>query len=92
MKQMNFLHDRPLKNQIGISLRLEKELHSIGIMTMVDLLRVGAVEAYHALQKKNGKRLSVKYLYAFESAIVGEHWFDFSEERKMELRAKAGLS
>lgn len=40
----------------------------------------------------NRKKLSVKYLYAFESAIVGEHWFDFSEERKAALRAKAGLS
>lgn len=46
-----FLHDRPLNNQIGIALRLERELHSIGIMTMADLLCAGAVEAYRALQK-----------------------------------------
>lgn len=49
--QANFLHSRPLNNQLGIARRLEKELHSIGIMTMDDLLRVGSVEAHCLLQK-----------------------------------------
>lgn len=90
--QAKFLHSRSLNNQLGIARRLEKELHSIGIMTMDDLLRVGSVKAYCLLQKPQGKKLSVKYLYAFEGAIVGEHWFDFSEEQKAAIRAKAGLS
>jgi len=85
------LHNRPLSHQMGIARTLEKKLHSVGIVTIYDLEKVGAVEAYRRLQKKYGGKLRISYLYAFEGAIMGEHWFDFSKEQKAAIRAKAGI-
>jgi hypothetical protein len=72
--------DRSLSWQLGISHRLEKKLHAAGIMTMDDLIKTGSAEAYHRIQKSDGKKLRISYLYAFEGAIIGRHWFDFIVE------------
>lgn len=80
-------HARPLHHQFGISKKLAGKLNLIGITTMHELIEIGSVQAYKRLQKA-GKAPYISALYAFEGAIIGEHWYCFSAEQKAEIRSR----
>ncbi len=56
-------------------------LHAVGIHSISDLRRLGAVNAYRAV-KARGFRASKVLLYAIEGALVDVHWNDIPAERK----------
>jgi len=59
-------------------------LEAIGVRTLADLRRVGAVPAYVALKRIRG-RVSLNMLYALAGAVDGVHWLDVKRERRLEL-------
>ncbi len=59
-------------------------LAGIGIHTLDDLRRAGAVNTYLKL-KLLGKPASLVMLYALEGAITNTHWLVVKRERKREL-------
>ncbi|WP_312932256.1 TfoX/Sxy family protein [Pseudomonas sp.] len=59
-------------------------LHAVGIHTISDLRRLGAVGAYRAVQLR-GFRVSKVLLYAIEGALQDVHWNDLPAERKQAL-------
>lgn len=59
-------------------------LHAVGIHSVADLRRLGAVDAYRAV-KNRGFRASKVLLYAIEGALLGVHWNDVPPERKQAL-------
>ena len=56
-------------------------LHAVGIHSISDLRRLGAVDAYRAV-KARGFRASKVLLYAIEGALLDVHWNDIPPERK----------
>ena len=56
-------------------------LHAVGIHSISDLKRLGAVDAYRAV-KARGFRASKVLLYAIEGALLDVHWNDIPAERK----------
>ena len=56
-------------------------LHAVGIHSISDLRRLGAVNAYRAV-KARGFRASKVLLYAIEGALVDVHGNDIPAERK----------
>ena len=56
-------------------------LHAVGIHSISDLRRLGAVDAYRAV-KARGFRASKVLLYAIEGALLDVHWNDIPAERK----------
>ena len=54
---------------------------AVGIHSISDLRRLGAVNAYRAV-KARGFRASKVLLYAIEGALVDVHWNDIPAERK----------
>ena len=61
-------------------------LNAIGIFSLDDLRRVGAVPAFLELRRA-GFRVSIVMLYALEGALTGTHWLTVKPERKHELLA-----
>lgn len=59
-------------------------LHAVGIHSLSDLRRLGAVSAYRAV-KLRGFRASKVLLYAIEGALLDMHWNDLPGERKQAL-------
>lgn len=59
-------------------------LHAVGIHSVSDLRRLGAVGAYRAVRRR-GFRASKVLLYAIEGALLDIHWSDISAERKEAL-------
>ncbi len=59
-------------------------LHAVGIHSLSDLRRLGAVGAYRAV-KMRGFRVSKVLLYAIEGALQDIHWNDLPIERKQAL-------
>ena len=59
-------------------------LHAVGIHSISDLRRLGAVDAYRAV-KARGFRASKVLLYAIEGALLDVHWNDVPAERKEAL-------
>lgn len=56
-------------------------LHAVGIHSISDLRRLGAVDAYRAVRTR-GFRASKVLLYAIEGALLDVHWNDVPPERK----------
>jgi len=59
-------------------------LHASGIHNAADLHRMGAIQAYRAVQTR-GFRTSKTLLYAIEGALRDRHWYDLSLEIKDSL-------
>ncbi|MFD1215033.1 MULTISPECIES: TfoX/Sxy family protein [Microbulbifer] len=59
-------------------------LHSIGIRTLEDLRRVGAVEAFISIRGR-GINASRVLLYAIQGAILDTHWNDLDPDLKARL-------
>ncbi|MDA7978736.1 MAG: TfoX/Sxy family protein [Pirellulales bacterium] len=75
----------------NIGATVANRLRGIGIDSLDDLKRVGAVQAYAMMKEQNeGKTLPVcYYLYSLQGAITGVHWDALGQETKDELRRKA---
>jgi DNA transformation protein len=59
-------------------------LHAVGINTLVELRRVGAVEAYKRIKERD-INVSKVMLYALQGALMDVHWNDLAPELKLEL-------
>lgn len=57
----------------------------VGIQTLNDLRRVGAIGAYRILQT-HGFNPSINLLYAVAAALRGIHWQELSTSEKTALR------
>ena len=68
-----------MSNQIGIAElkslgpKSSEILARVGITTLGDLKKVGAVSAY-VMAKRANKNVSLNLLWALESALTGEPW------------------
>lgn len=63
-------------------------LEQVGIRTLGDLKRTGAVAAY-LLAKQRQPKCSLNLLYALEGALTGVRWNQLSEKTRQRLRAEA---
>ena len=63
-------------------------LHAVGINTLNDLDRVGAVEAYCKI-KARGIPVSKVMLYALQGALLNAHWNDLDPNMKTSLVEEA---
>ena len=64
-------------------------LAEVGINTIAELRRVGAVAAYRRLKHWNPRLVSLNALYAMHAAIEGTHWRAVDDETKARLRSEA---
>ncbi|SDI80242.1 TfoX C-terminal domain-containing protein [Pseudomonas flavescens] len=62
-------------------------LHAVGIHTVTDLRRHGAVGAYRAVRAR-GFRASKVLLYAIEGALLDIHWSELPALRKESLNVQ----
>ncbi|CAD5106936.1 TfoX/Sxy family protein [Zestomonas carbonaria] len=62
-------------------------LHAVGIHSATDLRRLGAVDAYRAVQAR-GFRASKVLLYAIEGALLDVHWNELPASRKEALNGQ----
>ncbi|MCY1271986.1 hypothetical protein D9M68_353970 [compost metagenome] len=62
-------------------------LHAVGIHSATDLRRLGAVDAYRAVQAR-GFRASKVLLYAIEGALLDVHWNELPPARKEALNGQ----
>ncbi|MCF7534740.1 TfoX/Sxy family protein [Pseudomonas petrae] len=56
-------------------------LHAAGIHTIADLRRLGAIQAYRAVQVR-GFRASKALLYSLEGALSNRPWSELPQEHK----------
>lgn len=59
-------------------------LHAIGINSLEDLQKKGAVNAYNEI-KQRGIRVSKVLLYALHGAMTNTHWNDIDSQIKQQL-------
>ena len=67
----------------GLGPKSQAMLARIGVHTLAQLRRVGAVTAY--VRAKHDDAVSLNLLYALVSAMEGRDWRDIKRERKLEL-------
>lgn len=80
-----------LKNLPNIGKTLSSRLQGIGIYTLEDLKKTGAVKAFQFLQEKSPQTLPLcYYLYSFQAALKGIKWTDLTETEKRKLRKAVG--
>ena len=63
-------------------------LRTIGVNSLADLNKKGAVAAYIEI-KQRGIRVSKVLLYALHGAMIDTHWNDLDTETKQRLVAEA---
>jgi hypothetical protein len=66
-------------------------LAGIGITTIEELRRVGAVTAYGMVTLREGRAATANLLYALHAALEGIHWTEVTAAEKRRLRREAGL-
>ncbi len=74
----------PVSDLTNLGPKSREWLASIGIRSVTDLRRVGAVPAYVAL-KRAQPRASLNLLYALVGAMDGVHWLEVRRARRLEL-------
>ena len=81
-------HEKMLTVDRGLNLGPKSTtwLNAIGIFTLDDLRRIGAVPAFLELRRA-GFNVSIVMLYALEGALTDTHWLTVKRERKQELTA-----
>ena len=77
-----------LKNLGAASVNI---LYAIGIHSIQELRRMGAVEAYNRIRAR-GIQVSKVMLYALEGALIDVHWNQLDPALKNELLEKAELA
>jgi hypothetical protein len=79
---------QPVARMRNIGARSAHLLHSIGVKTRADLVRLGALEVYRQLLER-GAKPSLSLLYALHGAIVERDWNALGEKEKAYLKAEA---
>ena len=74
----------PVSDLRNLGPKSREWLAAIGIRSVEDLRRAGAVPAYVAL-KRSRAGVSLNALYALVGALEGAHWLDVKRERRLEL-------
>jgi DNA transformation protein len=59
-------------------------LNAVGVKTLEDLKRVGAVETYRRIKARD-INVSKVMLYALQGALLDLHWNDLPEDMKIRL-------
>jgi DNA transformation protein and related proteins len=72
----------------GIGPKTRSWLEEIGIHSIEDLRRLGAVETYKRLKAARPREVSLNALYGLEAALTDTHWLHLPDEVKAELRAQ----
>ena len=63
-------------------------LAEIGIRTLPELQRCGAVTAYRMIRERHPRRISLNLLWALEGAIRDLDWRELDEDAKQQLRTQ----
>ncbi len=63
-------------------------LAEIGVESLEDLERVGAVEAYRRVKGTQPQKASLNLLWALQGALMDLHWTDVPDEIKSQLLAR----
>ncbi|PJC88077.1 DNA transformation protein [Vibrio sp. HA2012] len=74
-----------LKDLPNLRLGTERMLKKAGINTVSELKKIGAVDAYKAIQKTHSNSVSLELLWSLEGAIEGKHWSVLSKQTRDEL-------
>jgi len=67
-------------------------LASVGITTVAELRRVGAVEAFGRVRFSIGRAATRNLLYALEAALRDVHWTEITPDEKVRLCHAAGIA
>ena len=77
-----------LRNLGPVSVRW---LESAGITSVEELRRVGPAAAYGRVSLREGRAVSLNFLYSLYAALEGIGWDEVPERVKERLRREAGL-
>jgi DNA transformation protein len=82
--------NRKLTDLKNIGKKIASRLNEVGILSEVDLRRVGSVDAHHMISARYpDEKLPVcYYLYSFEGALTDKHWNEIGERRKQQLKSQ----
>lgn len=67
-----------------------KWLAEIGVESLEDLERVGAVEAHRRVRANEPQKASLNLLWALQGALMDLHWADVPDEIKQDLLDELG--
>ena len=67
-----------------------KWLAAVGVESIEDLERTGAVEAYRRVRQLEPAKVSLNLLWALQGALMELHWADVPHEVKEELLVELG--
>ncbi|MBT9291096.1 TfoX/Sxy family protein [Hyphomicrobiaceae bacterium 22] len=70
---------------------MERWLGEVGIRSEVDLIAIGAVDAFRRLRFAFGRRVTLNALYGMAAALERRPWTDLSLDEKRRLAAAAGV-
>jgi DNA transformation protein len=76
----------PIENLKNLGVKSAVSLHDVGVHTIGDLQRIGAVEAF-ARMRMAGKNPSLVYLWALVAGLRNEIWTNVSDREKRVLVA-----
>jgi len=89
MTKQNHKQDMSVVKLKNLGAKTASRLKLVGITTIGDLNRVGAVAAYCRLKRLNPSFMSLLGLYAMQAGLMGIHWLDLPEEVKSDLKNTA---
>jgi TfoX C-terminal domain len=63
-------------------------LKEIGITSVEEMRRIGAIGIYRRLRFVFGRRVSLNALWAIHAGLMGRPWLSLSDTEKAKLRAE----
>jgi DNA transformation protein len=79
---------RQLRNLGPVSVRW---LESAGITSVAELRRIGPAAAWGRVSLREGRAVSLNFLYSLYAALEGIRWDEVPDREKVRLRREAGL-
>jgi DNA transformation protein len=73
-----------IKDLPNLTLSIERMLKNVGIKTVEELRKAGAIKAFHSIRVKYNN-VNNDFLFVLEGAIEGHHWSVIPQKRKDEL-------
>lgn len=77
-----------LRNLGPVSIRW---LHGAGISTVAELRRIGPAAAYGRVSLREGRAVSLNFLYSLHAALSDIGWEEVTDADKARLRREAGV-
>ena len=86
------MSNKPLTDYINLGPTIVKNLHSVGVYSLLDIQKVGPAGVYLRLVKKYPKKVFpvCYYLYSLEGALTNTYWDVIPEKTKAQLLQKIG--